>query len=301
MSETMSSSDIEDVLSSIRRLVSDDYRPAPKAEAKPKPAAPAAEGKLMLTPALRVVSSRPDSPAAAVAAHTDAVDPSIAEDALPEDEAPFINVEDDDFGHVVSFSADKLRKAEVHPPVARFADRAAFDDAHVDETEDYAAEVEDKSYVNDVGMPDAKPPDLTRVVNDIAASFSGTEAEWESETGDSAMAEALWQVPAWGDPTGEDNAAQKRIADLAEAAVVAEIVARGLQETAAQPSMAQSDADKITDCDADGYFDETMLRDIVRDIIREELSGTLGERITRNVRKLVRAEIGRALSVRDLG
>jgi cell pole-organizing protein PopZ len=46
-------------------------------------------------------------------------------------------------------------------------------------------------------------------------------------------------------------------------------------------------------------FDEEMLRDLVRDIIREELQGALGERITRNVRKLVRAEIARALAVRD--
>jgi hypothetical protein len=35
-------------------------------------------------------------------------------------------------------------------------------------------------------------------------------------------------------------------------------------------------------------------------MIREELQGALGERITRNVRKLVRAEINRALIARDL-
>ena len=44
---------------------------------------------------------------------------------------------------------------------------------------------------------------------------------------------------------------------------------------------------------------EEMLRDLVRDIIREELQGALGERITRNVRKLVRAEIARAVALRD--
>ena len=38
----------------------------------------------------------------------------------------------------------------------------------------------------------------------------------------------------------------------------------------------------------------------VRDLIREELQGGLGERITRNVRKLVRAEIARALAAQDL-
>lgn len=52
--------------------------------------------------------------------------------------------------------------------------------------------------------------------------------------------------------------------------------------------------------DATDVIDEEVLRDLVRDILREELQGALGERITRNVRKLVRAEIARALSSRDL-
>jgi len=35
---------------------------------------------------------------------------------------------------------------------------------------------------------------------------------------------------------------------------------------------------------------------MVRDIVRQELQGSLGERITRNVRKLVRREIQRSIS-----
>lgn len=46
-------------------------------------------------------------------------------------------------------------------------------------------------------------------------------------------------------------------------------------------------------------IDEDTLRDMVSEIVREELQGALGERITRNVRKLVRREIMRALSIRD--
>lgn len=46
-------------------------------------------------------------------------------------------------------------------------------------------------------------------------------------------------------------------------------------------------------------IDEDFLRDIVSEIVREELQGALGERITRNVRKLVRREIHRALASRD--
>ncbi len=47
-------------------------------------------------------------------------------------------------------------------------------------------------------------------------------------------------------------------------------------------------------------LDEEALRDMVADIVRQELQGVLGERITRNVRKLVRREIQRALSVQEL-
>ena len=45
--------------------------------------------------------------------------------------------------------------------------------------------------------------------------------------------------------------------------------------------------------------DEAALRALVAEIVREELQGALGERITRNIRKLVRREINRALAVRD--
>ena len=55
MSEPLSSTEIEDVLSSIRRLVSDDMRPAARVVSAAKPAAGVAGEKLILTPALRVV------------------------------------------------------------------------------------------------------------------------------------------------------------------------------------------------------------------------------------------------------
>lgn len=50
----------------------------------------------------------------------------------------------------------------------------------------------------------------------------------------------------------------------------------------------------------EGVIDMAMLRDLVAEIIREELQGPLGERITRNVRMLVRREINRALEARGL-
>ncbi len=49
----------------------------------------------------------------------------------------------------------------------------------------------------------------------------------------------------------------------------------------------------------EGVIDEDMLRDMVADIVRQELTGAMGERITRNVRKLVRREIHRAMVARE--
>ena len=41
----------------------------------------------------------------------------------------------------------------------------------------------------------------------------------------------------------------------------------------------------------DAVLDPEMLREVIADVVREELAGPLGERITRNVRKLVRREL----------
>lgn len=49
----------------------------------------------------------------------------------------------------------------------------------------------------------------------------------------------------------------------------------------------------------DGFLDEESLREMVSDMVRSELQGELGDRITRNVRKLVRREIYRALASRE--
>lgn len=46
-------------------------------------------------------------------------------------------------------------------------------------------------------------------------------------------------------------------------------------------------------------LDEDTLREIVVQTVREELMGELGERITRNVKKLVRREIHRAIASRE--
>ncbi|MBY6202460.1 hypothetical protein KUV65_13865 [Maritalea mobilis] len=52
--------------------------------------------------------------------------------------------------------------------------------------------------------------------------------------------------------------------------------------------------------DETGILDEETLREIVAEVVREELQGALGQRITRNVRKMVRREIRLMLAADDL-
>ncbi len=58
------------------------------------------------------------------------------------------------------------------------------------------------------------------------------------------------------------------------------------------------DADK-PEARAENLIDEDALRKIVSEMVRTELQGDLGDRITRNVRKLVRREIHRTLASRN--
>jgi len=45
-------------------------------------------------------------------------------------------------------------------------------------------------------------------------------------------------------------------------------------------------------------LDEEALRGVVNDIVREELQGELGDRISRNLRKLIRQEINQLIEVK---
>jgi len=49
-----------------------------------------------------------------------------------------------------------------------------------------------------------------------------------------------------------------------------------------------------------GVLDEETLREIVAEVVRQELQGVLGQRITRNVRKMVRREIRLARAAEEL-
>jgi len=126
---------------------------------------------------------------------------------------------------------------------------------------------------------------LTAKIAALEAAVSGIANDWEPdgdevETLGASVAPAMaWEddvaLDANGAPVGEEEA-----------------VTQADEQDAPAPEAASAAEDQV--------IDEAALRDLVSEIVRAELQGALGERITRNVRKLVRREIHRALTAQEL-
>ncbi|WP_071798700.1 hypothetical protein [Natronohydrobacter thiooxidans] len=221
MTEAMSRRDIEDVLTSIKRLVSQEAQSRPN----PEPAL-ARTGKLILTPALRVA---PEAESAAPATPIAANDPAPTEPLAPTPpaEAPAAEA-----GTPASYSLiRRISEAGAIPPA----------------------------------QPDLAPE------GDAFDAFSGAEP-------DQAM-EGL-----------EDSALEATLARL-------EAVLSGKPVPPAESAEATETPDATTP-EGEQIIDEGMLYQLVAHIVRQELQGELGEKITRNIRKLVRQEVARELQLR---
>ncbi len=269
MSEPMSNTEIEDVLSSIRRLVSEDMRPSARVQPDPKPAAATAPSdKLLLTPAFRVVSAHPVE--GSVAPLPDGVASKDAPEAVPAIVAPepVTAVED-----VVARLGASVEDDEWESP---FGDPAVWQEhAPSDDTPTFMHRAR-------TGMSDQMAPDFSDAP---MAAFAEVD-DVLSDPAAAPVADPVREARRVVRPPQDDS----EWANEAEAAVMADL--------------AQDARDEVISGIYDGAeagmaFDEDVLRDLVRDLIREELTGALGERITRNVRKLVRAEIARAMTLRE--
>lgn len=359
MSEPVTHAEIEDVLSSIRRLVSEDGRdsilagvPAPARTSPPR---------LVLTPSLRVADVALDT------AKDFAPKDTVAEDAdsrQPEpqlDENPVEASTD-----LIGADLGSLQEAEPEEDISAVEDEIEIsadiisDEVYVD---DLAAEppaqggdislqsaelvVEDGEPHADETQPEDAPwrdPDATLFaaagVADMLAD-GGTEAADEVKSAVSfaekiaALEAVIGQAEGEWEPdgeSGEDNSGtavetlawedlEEEMIEAPDVADVDDIVDASLQAATSaleiDPSefeLPEDDAldagrvaeQAVTDEVLGGIsadetvMDEESLRELVADIVREELQGALGERITRNVRKLVRREIHRALAVQDL-
>ncbi len=264
MSEALGSDEIEDVVSSVRRLVSPEARPRPVSR-------DLGLEKLLLTPALQVVPDRPNA--------------ELPNADLPRAEPLILTERATDLGDAASsapiFDADAVPDAEADAMSAD-AGQGLFDDLLM---------VQPVSPSSDADVLDADMTTTPHVV----------EGEWE---------DAFWSEP---EPDLAEIALEAEEAELVTGGVASSVHTGGTlndhpdrlwpeeMPPAPKTSMAEG-LGSLTDADGNPVtvLDEDALNDIVRALIREELQGVLGERITQNVRKLVRAEINRALTARSL-
>lgn len=281
MSDPLTNIEIEDVLSSIRRLVSggDTARPREASEDHDAPAthesldsaasgrpAPQTAGKLVLTSAFLVVEGTEPT----------AGDADIS-GARPQtkDDSP-----------VASPRHTQDRATERDAPM-RLTQRVLDASTHAGQDD---AEQDAEKTVRSINRSD-----LAVTIAELEAAISAGLDDYELD-GTEDMSEAV----SW------PNAARKTD-NIEEASVFSHTQgARDKADTDTQHAIKTPEADVYADDDIEGLMaqsgrplDEAALRQLVRDIVHEELTGAMGERITRNVRKLVRGEIHRLLSSKD--
>ena len=111
-----------------------------------------------------------------------------------------------------------------------------------------------------------------------------------------------WQDEAFDDAVVVDTAADEVATDESLSGLTEQVTSEVYAELSGQVEERLVAEDALDDFSGDDavVLDEAVLRDMVADIVRQELQGALGERITRNVRKLVRREIHRALAAHEL-
>lgn len=322
MSDAKSSVEIEDVLSSIRRLVSEDLRPAPRPQNGPQNGQQSSqqnrpqivskmvmEDRLILTQALRVVPGKAGAAPGPKDRSLASLPPRLHLGPAHMTLAPPDVVTT--LAQAVDSQALEWESETGDPgPEADGLDWSSFTFARRSPALTWAAQgqpaqsgsVAAKAVAAQTGSAGVAAPEA--VAPQVVAPEAAAPEALAPQVGAGPVATQvvdlaeLWQPAKSPEPqvawtvteTLQAAPPQPDWVDAVEASVLAE-----LQDIApvaeVMPGLPQ---------DEDSIFSEAVLRELVRDLLRAELQGDLGERITRNIRKLVRAEIARAMAVQSL-
>ena len=370
MSNPVTTAEVEDVLSSIRRLVSEEKRPLHPAET------PKRTDRLVLTPALRVQEDQPiaqdvatDIRAAFRSEHAESASfddaaaslgPEVADKAISDtlahtvneradaDASETLNLTSSDLADDYSddpydfdeFETDNVAvtlpplklQPELRSDAEWSADALAEAEAvaeSVKSAEETAEQAVEDVVAKENSMAATKAATLSAKIEALESAIGGIEGDFEpDEVSDDAYSGTQAPALAWEDDLegsdideGANEAAEDIFAsDLAHDSVddqsipsdnveteIADDTVRELHQPIREAVFAAAAAEVAGDSGSDfepdsetKLLDEDALRDMVGDIVRLELQGALGERITRNVRKLVRREIHRALTTQEL-
>ncbi len=318
MSEPVTNAEIEDVLSAVRRLVSETGAVRNGSDTD-------VTGKLVLTPAFRVDPVEDDhapehgQTAPAEPAQPSPVAPETSVEALVQDAVEAgpatghddMHEWDDDPADMVEDAQPASHaKDNVTELRTSLADRIAELEAVVVETgpDDFEPDGSEASDVPDEvlfhhardgadGVDGAEASDAEN--GDVAVS--GDDAPTEETPSDDPVSDE-WEDVVSVDLDGFDDDALDDPLDAADTTLEGSDYAAHKQNfDAFGPDTYADPDDTALDEEADEMvIDEAMLREIVARLVRDELQGTMGERITRNLRRMVRREIARALALKDL-
>jgi len=188
---------------------------------------------------------------------------------------------------IAAFSLDKLDEAHGTPENA-VADTGAS---------------EDREGAGGRGEADSEDPALAGIAAMFARHEAATPSAWEPDGDDEDAFSDQGSAPTldWRDidETDEDGLYEQDPGGTGHANGGPGPERDDRADTRALDAEARAGEDNAFAIEHEAVLDEEALRDLVAEIVREELMGTLGERITRNVRKLVRREIHRALNSQD--
>lgn len=336
MSDHRTNLDVEDVLSSIRRLVSQDARAT-------APVAPASMEKLVLTPALRVNDAGLIGPGEAALEERDRLEETIVEleaavanlqaefeaddgDAPAEvaqavDFGPEFDLEpvDEDGTPAKAVAEGPAMDGQVDDPLAAAEDleRPATPDTDAAEDETSAVEASSDAAEADDGTTDEADAHEAVDASEASAFAGSDEIEDAIILDDIEDAEEVAEVElaaVAGAPDGDRDDAP----ELAEHRDRLHLGAGPEGESAADEAQFDEgefdDYEEAEPVDGDarspgfaqrasvmepGEIDNDLLRTMVATLVREELQGALGERMTDRLRKLVRREVQIALGQRE--
>lgn len=297
------SAEIDDVLSSIRKII-DERGPARRAEPfgpdRPKQVKP---------PALVLSSDHLVS--------LPLIQPEMAAPAPEAEVPPEQGVEDDAVG-AAEPAEQGVEQAETSPSVGaavseEVADEEASDppepeaEAPVDDGDAAFFGPERDRWVHRSSSDESTP---TLALNRIATAAQRAALKFGTRSAANAdkPVSALQEQPKADAPAPADNLFAPSI-DLPP--VPAGAAQTPSDDDAKDDALAEHLADVVRDQIAESLpqqikalaphlLDEDILRPVVAEMIRKELSGALGEKITQGVRKLVRQELNRAITLRRL-
>ncbi len=255
----------------------------------------------------------------------------------PVAEAPFVNVDD---AEAQTFeesersapillntkSAPRVPEAERPEAPAAVADRA-LDEVAADDTAAVDAVGDDAPWRDpEARLYDSLEPGAAQAEQPASAEPQNMQREQSSRVAAVVRRIAELETAGRAEPEAADQSS-RRVPDINEDEIEAvphsgptvetiqwedhqEEASGGASFASARDSVAENAREMAGDALTEAamnrlaahedFLDEEGLRELVSDIVREELQGALGERITRNVRKLVRREIQRALATQEL-